>query len=113
LLALSGQCRNELAPAAPVGARRYDDCFYTVMPQYATASRPAYPAPDGYAGAQVLASLTRRYPASWNGAYVRHDSLAGASFEASPLVVRDGYWSAGLAVAWIIQRSAHVVQSEE
>ena len=100
--------------AGPLFAdHRYDSYFYGVAPQYATAARPAYDAPGGYAGTQFLAALTRRYPSWWFGAYVRHDSLAGASFAASPLVRRDSYWSGGLAVVWIIRRSAQRVESEE
>ena len=49
--------------AGPLFAnRRYNDYFYTMAPQYATAERPAYEAQGGYAGAQTLAALTRRYP---------------------------------------------------
>ncbi len=100
--------------AGPLFAnQRYDGYFYTVAPQYATTSRPAYDAPGGYAGAQMLASLTRRYPSYWIGAYVRHDTLAGASFEASPLVKRNSYWSAGVGIAWMIGQSTRLVESEE
>jgi len=93
--------------------QRYDNYFYTVAPQYAAAGRPAFQAQGGYAGAQVLAALTRRYPRWWIGAYVRHDSLAGASFADSPLVRRDSYWSAGFGVAWLIRQSTQLVESQE
>ena len=100
--------------AGPLFAdRRYDDYFYTVAPQYATAGRPAFEAQGGYAGTQALAALTRRYPSFWIGAYVRHDTLAGASFADSPLVKRDSYWSAGIGVAWIIRQSTRLVESNE
>ena len=100
--------------AGPLFAdRRYDDYFYSVAPQFASASRPAFAAAGGYAGSQVLAALTRRYPTYWIGAYVRHDSLAGAGFAASPLVKRDSYWTAGFGAAWIIRRSSRLVESEE
>jgi outer membrane scaffolding protein for murein synthesis (MipA/OmpV family) len=78
---------------------RYHDYFYTVNPQSATADRPAYRARAGYSGAQLLAALSKRYPKHWVGAYIRHDALAGAAFAASPLVKRDSYWSAGVAIA--------------
>ena len=72
--------------AGPLFAsRRYDAYFYGVAPQYATADRPAFQAHGGYAGTQFIAALTRRYPACWLGAYLRHDTLAGASFADSPL----------------------------
>jgi MipA family protein len=100
--------------AGPLFAnQRYDAYFYTVAPQYATATRAAYDAPGGYAGAQVLAALTRRFPSYWIGAYVRHDTLAGASFADSPLVKRDSYWSAGVGIAWIIKQSTQMVDSDE
>lgn len=93
--------------------RRYDDYFYTVAPQFAAADRPTYTAHGGYAGSEALASLTRRYPRFWVGAYLRHDSLAGASFENSPLVRRDSYWSAGFGVAWLIRQSDRLVESDD
>jgi outer membrane protein len=94
------------ALAGPLFAdHRYHDYFYTVAPQFATPERPAYTAHAGYSGAQVLVALTKRYPSFWMGAYVRHDTLAGAVFEPSPLVKRDNYWAAGAGVAWIIHRS--------
>jgi MipA family protein len=100
--------------AGPLFAdRRYDDYFYSVAPQYASAGRPAFKASGGYAGTQTLLSLTRRYPSYWIGAYVRHDSLAGASFDDSPLVRRASYWSAGFGIAWIIRKSSRLAESED
>jgi outer membrane protein len=93
--------------------RRYDDYFYSVAPQYAAPGRPAYAAPGGYAGTQLLVSLTRRYPTWWVGAYLRHDTLGGASFEASPLVKRDSYWAGGIGFAWMIAASRQLVESTD
>jgi outer membrane scaffolding protein for murein synthesis (MipA/OmpV family) len=102
------------ALAGPLFAdQRYHNYFYTVAPQYATAQRPAYRASGGYSGTQVLASLTKRYPAYWVGAYVRHDSLAGAVFESSPLVKSHDYWSGGIAFAWMIHQSSRMVEADE
>jgi MipA family protein len=94
-------------------ARRYNDYYYTVAPQYATADRPAYRATGGYAGTQVLASLSKRYPKFWTGAYLRYDTLAGASFEGSPLVRSRSYWSGGIGIAWMIGHSARLVEVPE
>lgn len=100
--------------AGPLFAtRRYDDYFYTVAPQFAAPDRPAYAAPGGYAGTQTLIALTRRYPKYWIGAYVRHDSLAGAAFADSPLVKRDSFWSVGCGIAWMIYASPTLVESAE
>jgi MipA family protein len=100
--------------AGPLFANRhYNDYFYSVALPFATADRPAYSAPGGYAGSQVLVALTRRYPKFWVGAYARHDSLAGASFADSPLVRRDSYWTVGCGIAWMISASSRMVESPE
>lgn len=100
--------------AGPVYAtRRYNEYFYTVAPRYATAQRPAYTASGGFSGTQTVISLTKRFPRYWAGAYVRYDTLAGATFADSPLVKRNNYWSAGVGFAWMISRSARFVEASE
>jgi outer membrane scaffolding protein for murein synthesis (MipA/OmpV family) len=89
--------------------RRYHDYFYSVAAQFATASRPAYQAPGGYAGSQLIIALSKRFPKYWVGAYMRYDTLAGAAFLDSPLVQRDSYWSAGIGISWMIRRSTQIV----
>jgi MipA family protein len=90
--------------------RRYNDYFYTVAPQYATAARPAYQASGGYAGTQAITAVSKRFPRYWVGAYVRYDTLSGASFADSPLVQRNSYWSAGFGISWIIHTSSQMVE---
>ena len=100
--------------AGPLFAQhRYDDYFYGVAPQYAAPDRPAYEAPGGYAGTQTLISLSRHFPSYWFGAYLRHDTLDGASFAASPLVKRSSYWSGGFGFAWMLSRSQRLVESRD
>jgi MipA family protein len=102
------------ALAGPLFAdHRYHDYFYTVAPQFATPERPAYQATAGYSGAEVLLSLSKRYPSFWVGAYVRHDTLSGAAFESSPLVKRDNYWAGGAGIAWIIHQSKRLVEEPD
>lgn len=87
------------------GDRRQHAYYYSVAPQDATAVRPAYDAAAGYAGMQYLASLSRRYRDFWVGAFVRYDNLAGAAFEASPLVRSKDYFAGGVAISWILGES--------
>ena len=102
------------ALAGPLFAdHRYHDYFYTVAPQFATAERPAYQASAGYSGAEFLVALSKRYPSFWVGAYVRHDTLAGAVFENSPLVKRDNYWASGVGMAWMIHQSSRLVDDTD
>ena len=92
---------------------KYNDYFYSVAPQFATPERPAYQAPAGYSGWVGLASISRRFDKVWVGAYVRYDTLNGATFEASPLVKRDYALSAGIGIAWVFAESKELVETED
>jgi outer membrane scaffolding protein for murein synthesis (MipA/OmpV family) len=84
--------------------RGYADYYYSVAPQYATATRPAYDASGGYAGWSSQAGVSWHRGDLVYGAFIEHTSLHGARFQSSPLVGDAGGWSFGLAVAWVIQR---------
>lgn len=88
------------------GDRRYHAYFYDVAAADATASRPAYRAPGGYAGWQATTALSRRFDKQWIGLFVKLDRLNGAAFEASPLVRQRQQWSAGIALSWIFAQSS-------
>ncbi|MHB0973316.1 MAG: MipA/OmpV family protein [Thiobacillus sp.] len=96
-----------------VGSKRNHDYFYSVAPQYATAARPAFDAKSGYAGSQLLVAVSKRYPKYWLGAFARWDSLKGAAFIDSPLVRRENYFAAGVAIAWILGESSTRVEAAE
>ena len=105
---------NVGATAGPLYAtRQYNDYFYSVAPQFATPDRPAYQAPGGYSGWAALATISRHFGKVWVGAYVRYDTLGGATFGASPLVKRDYAVSAGFGIAWIIGQSRELVETED
>lgn len=100
--------------AGPMFAdRRQNNYYYTVDQQYARIDRPAYQARSGYAGTQFLTSLSRKFGKMWLGAYIRYDSLQGASFADSPLVKRKHYATAGFAVTWTFAQSSEMVERED
>ena len=92
---------------------RYHSHFYAVDPAFATAARPAYSAPGGYAGWRALAATSRSFGSAWIGAFVRYDSVAGAVFEASPLVRRSHDVTAGIGVAWVFAASGRQVTLDD
>lgn len=93
--------------AGPVfGDKRQNAYYYTVAPQYATADRAAYEAGAGYAGTQLLASLSKRFPTYWVGGFVRYDNLSGATFADSPLVRKKDYLAGGIAITWVFGESS-------
>jgi outer membrane scaffolding protein for murein synthesis (MipA/OmpV family) len=100
--------------ASPIyGDRRFHRHFYSVSPEYATPSRPAYDAKAGYGGTEFLVALWKRFPRFWVGGFVRYDTLSGAVFQDSPLVRTQGYFAAGLAVTWIFGESAQRVDTKD
>jgi MipA family protein len=90
--------------------RRYHAYFYSVAPQYATATRPVYQAGSGYAGTQFITALSKRFPKFWIGAYARYDTLADATFVQSPLVQRKSYVAGGIGISWIVSKSSQMVE---
>ena len=100
--------------AGPIWAtKKQHDYFYGVAPRDATSFRPAYEARGGYSGSQFLASLSKRYDKTWVGAFVRYDTLTGASFIDSPLVARKHFAAAGIAVSWILGESTTRVRVDD
>ena len=95
------------------GDRKYHEHFYGVDPIYATATRPAYRASGGYAGWQALAATSRRFGNTWVGAFVRYDSLRGATFADSPLVRSRSALTMGFGVSWILATSSELVPSSD
>lgn len=86
------------AQAGPLWAtRRFNAHYYDVAAADATASRRAYSAGAGYGGWRWTVGSSRRVGAWWLGAFVRGDSVAGATFDNSPLVRQRHNLSAGLA----------------
>lgn len=85
---------------------RYHRYFYDVPADYATATRPAYAARGGYAGAGLSGWITRRLgPRLVAGVFGRVDHLDGAAFEDSPLVRAENNFTAGTALVWTFAES--------
>ncbi|MDO8418439.1 MAG: MipA/OmpV family protein [Rubrivivax sp.] len=90
----------------------YHAHFYGVAPAYATAERPAYDAPGGGAGWRLTAAASRRFGDLWLGGYIRTDTVAGAVFEASPLVRQRENVTFGLALSWVFASSEQRVAAD-
>ena len=100
--------------AGPLFAdRRYHEYFYGVAPEYATASRPAYQAPGGYAGWRATTAFSRRVGNAWLGGFVRYDGLQGAAFADSPLIRKQSSVTAGFGISWIFAVSNQRVVTGE
>lgn len=97
---------NVGAAVGPLFAtRQYHDYFYSVSPDLATAARPAYDAPGGYSGMRLIATVSRRLPRYWLGAFFRYDNLQGVAFNDSPLLKKRHDLMAGIGMAYIFAQS--------
>lgn len=95
-----------------LGTRRLHGYFYSVTAADASAARPAYAAPGGYAGWGLTASASRRVGDWWLAAFARTDSVAGAAFEGSPLVQQRQNTTYGFALSWVFKVSDTRVAAE-
>lgn len=109
----SGEWRLGVLAGLVYGSRDQHAYFYRVSADQATSTRGAYSATGGYAGSELLFSLSRRFPSWWIGAFARHDNLRGAVMAESPLVRRTAYSSVGIAAAWMIGESAQRVRADD
>ena len=100
--------------AGPLFAdRRHHQHLYGVAPEFATAARPAYDAPGGYAGWRATSAVSRRLGNAWLGGFVRYDDLHGASFAQSPLVRRESNVTVGFGISWIFATSSRRVRTDD
>ncbi|MEO8343839.1 MAG: MipA/OmpV family protein [Gallionella sp.] len=84
---------------------RYNQFFYGVDATYARPDRPVYKARSGYAGSQLVAALSKRFPRYWVSGFVKWDMLQGAAFEESPLVKTKQSATFGFAISWMFAES--------
>ncbi len=89
--------------------RRYNQLYYAVEPEYATALRPAYETSDGYGGWAVSSSLSWRHEDWWVGGFIRWYDISRANFRDSPLAIEQSNLGFGLAAAWIFKSSTERV----
>jgi outer membrane scaffolding protein for murein synthesis (MipA/OmpV family) len=100
--------------AGPLFAdRRYHQHFYGVAPEFASASRPGYDAPGGYAGWRATTAFSRRLGNAWLGGFIRYDDLHGAAFVSSPLVRRESNVTLGFGISWIFATSSQRVRTDD
>jgi len=94
------------------GTRRMNGYFFDVAPEFATASRPAYRAPGGFAGWRLVSGVSRRFGDFWMGAFVAGDSVRNARFDDSPLVRKHDTVAFGFAISWVFATSSQRVPGE-
>ena len=90
---------------ANFATRQQNSYYYDVPTAFATPDRPAYRASGGYAGAQFVSGVSRRFGDVWFGAFTKVDFLGGAVYGDSPLVKRKQTVAAGIGMSWVFAKS--------
>lgn len=79
--------------------------YYDVAPQFATAGRPAYDSQSGFGGGFVNYRIGYKTEEFVYWTLLRYQSLRGAVFEDSPLVLNKDYYFIGFGFSWIFANS--------
>lgn len=102
--------RAGLAIGPQFGSRDYQNTYYGVDQEFATAARPAYQADSGYSGSRLLLSLRSKNKDRLWVWFARYDSISGATFEDSPLVETSGGLSLGVIYSRFLFKSKQTVR---
>ena len=101
--------RTGLSHKTTIGLKFATDDFhayyYDVAPEYVTATRPGYQSDGGFGGSFINYRISYKSKDVIYWLFLRYQSLRGAEFEDSPLVVQDDYFFAGVGFAWIFASS--------
>ena len=83
----------------------YNNYFYKIAPQYATATRPSYNAQAGYSGSRITVTFNKRFDKIYFGLFARYDNLSNATFIDSPLIKQNDSFTVGAILSWVFKRS--------
>jgi outer membrane protein len=86
-------------------SREFHQYYYDVAPQYVTADRQTYTSDAGFGGVFVNYRISYRTERFVYWLIARYQSLNGAVFEDSPLVINSDYYFAGVGFSWIFASS--------
>ena len=79
--------------------------YYDVVAEFVTAEREEYKSESGFSGGFMKYRISYKTSNFIYWAFARYQSLRGASFADSPLVVKDDYYLLGIGFAWVFASS--------
>jgi len=84
---------------------KFNNIYYGVDQQFATANRPAYTSSGGYSGARAALTLTSKSRKRLLVMFLRYDNISGAEFDDSPLVETDNNLTIGFIYSHYLWKS--------
>lgn len=101
--------RTGLSHKATMGLKfatqEFNAYYYDVAAEFATPVRAEYESDGGFGGSFVNYRISYKTNDFIYWAFMRYQSLRGAEFEDSPLVVQNDYYFLGIGFAWIFASS--------
>ncbi len=101
--------KTGLAHKATIGLKfatqDFHQYYYDVTEAFVTADRPEFNSDSGYGGSFVKYRISYKTGDFIYWAFLRYQSLRGAVFEDSPLVLDKDYYFVGIGFAWIFASS--------
>ena len=101
--------KTGLAHKATVGLKfatqDFHQYYYDVTDEFVTTDRTAFNSDSGYGGGFVKYRISYKTDDFVYWAFLRYQSLRGAVFEDSPLVLEKDYYFIGVGFAWIFASS--------
>jgi len=82
-------------------SQEFNSYYYDVAPEFATTARPVFNSEAGFAGSFANYRISYKTNDFIYWTFLRYQSLRGAEFEDSPLVLKDDYFFAGIGFAWL------------
>jgi len=79
--------------------------YYDVAPEFATSTRPVFTSDAGFGGSFAKYRISYKTSDFVYWAFLRYQSLRGAEFEDSPLVLKKDYYFIGIGFAWVFANS--------
>ena len=86
-------------------SQEFNAYYYDVAPEFATPAREEYRSSAGFGGSFINYRLSYKTDGFIYWAFARYQSLRGAEFEGSPLVLQNDYYFLGVGFAWIFANS--------
>ena len=83
----------------------YHAYYYDVAPEFSTITRAEYKSDAGFGGSFANYRLSYKTNDFVYWAFMRYQSLRGAEFEDSPLVLQNDYYFLGAGFSWIFANS--------
>ncbi len=103
--------RWRFSMGAVYGNQQFQDYFYKVAPEHASAQRPEFQSSNGLMAYRSTLSYEKRIKDIVIGAYAAYYDMSDSASRNSPLLADKGNISVALRIAWVLRKSKKMVKA--